>query len=263
VITFGSLFAGIGGIDLGLERAGMICKWQVEIDPFCQRVLAKHWPNVARYEDVRTVGKHNLEPVDLICGGFPCQDVSLAGEQAGLGGKRSTLWSEYARIVCEIKPKWILAENVVGLFSANDGRFFGNVLRDLAGLGYDAEWEVLPAAIFGAPHIRERVFILAYPCGVVGPLELFKRDGDEIIEWRENQGEWRQNWDEPKVGPAFIGGGPSYWECVPEPKVSRMVDGLPDELEQIRTYGNAVVPQVAEWIGQRIVETEEATHGTT
>ena len=91
--TFGSLFAGIGGFDLGFERAGMVCRWQVEIDEFCQKVLAKHWPDVTRYGDVRECGKHNLEAVDLICGGFPCQDVSVAGKRAGLEGKRSGLWS--------------------------------------------------------------------------------------------------------------------------------------------------------------------------
>ena len=105
-MRFGSLFAGIGGFDLGFERAGMECAWQVEIDEFCNKVLAKHWPNVRRYKDVREVGKHNLEPVDLICGGFPCQDVSLAGQRAGLEGKRSTLWSEFYRIICEIRPKF-------------------------------------------------------------------------------------------------------------------------------------------------------------
>lgn len=159
MITFGSLFAGIGGIDLGLERAGMVCKWQVEIDPFCQKVLQRHWPNVTRYSDVRECGKHNLEPVDLICGGFPCQDVSIAGERKGLEGERSTLWSEYARIIYELKPRWIVAENVRGLLSANDGRFFGTVLEDLARRGYDAEWQLLPANLLGAPHERERMFI--------------------------------------------------------------------------------------------------------
>ena len=101
-MRFGSLFAGIGGMDLGLERAGMECAWQVEIDPYCQKVLAKHWPDVQRFGDIKDCGAHNLEPVDLICGGFPCQDISLAGKGAGIEGERSGLWSEYHRIICEL-----------------------------------------------------------------------------------------------------------------------------------------------------------------
>ncbi|MDY6895180.1 MAG: DNA cytosine methyltransferase, partial [Thermotogota bacterium] len=158
MITFGSLFAGIGGFDLGLERAGMECKWQVEIDPFCQKVLAKHWPEVKKYEDVRKVGKHNLEPVDLICGGFPCQDISNAGSRLGLAGKRSGLWAEYYRIICELRPRFIVVENVSALLV----RGFGVVLGDLATCGYNAEWQCFPAAYFGAPHPRDRVFIVAY-----------------------------------------------------------------------------------------------------
>lgn len=173
-LTFGSLFTGIGGIDLGLERAGMTCKWQVEISEYARQVLAKHWPDVKRYKDVRDVGAGNLEPVDLICGGFPCQDVSVAGKRAGLEGKRSTLWGEFARIICEIRPRWVLAENVPGLLSSDNGRFFGNILRDLAASGYDAEWNVLSAAAVGAPHRRDRVFIVAYP-------QLFQ-------EWSEQAG---------------------------------------------------------------------------
>lgn len=157
-LTFGSLFAGIGGMDLGLERAGMTCKWQVEIDGYCRQVLAKHWPDVKRYEDVRTVGAHNLEPVDLICGGFPCQDVSVAGKRAGLDGERSGLWFEFARIIRELRPRYALVENVPGLLA--DG--MGRVLGELAEIGYDAEWDCIPAAAVGAPHLRDRVFIVAH-----------------------------------------------------------------------------------------------------
>ena len=159
-MTFGSLFAGIGGLDLGLERAGMECQWQVEIDPFCRKVLAKHWPDVRRYEDVRTVGADELKPVDLVAGGFPCQDVSIAGKQAGIKeGTRSGLWSEYYRVICELRPRFVLVENVPGLLV--DG--LGRVLGDLAEAGYDAEWQVLSAADMGANQMRKRVFIVAYP----------------------------------------------------------------------------------------------------
>lgn len=132
----GSLFSGIGGFDLGLERAGMTCSWQVEIDPFCQQVLAHHWPDTQRFEDVKEVGKHNLQPVELICGGFPCQDLSVAGNRAGLAGERSGLWFEFARIAGELRPNWIVVENVPGLFSSNKGQDFATVLKTIAELGY-------------------------------------------------------------------------------------------------------------------------------
>lgn len=159
--TFGSLFSGIGGIDLGLERAGMQCAWQVEINDYAQKVLAKHWPHVTRFRDVRECDKHNLTPVDLIAGGFPCQPHSLAGERKASQDERN-LWPDFYRIICDLRPRWVLAENVPGLLSSEDGWFFGGILRDLAAARYDAEWGVLSAAQFGAPHLRERVFIVAY-----------------------------------------------------------------------------------------------------
>lgn len=234
-MTFGSLFAGIGGLDLGLERAGMICKWQVEIDPFCQKVLAKHWPDVARYEDVRDVGGHNLEPVDLICGGFPCQDVSLAGKRAGLEGQRTTLWSEFARIIGEVRPRWVLAENVPGLLSSDNGRFFGNVLRDLAACGYDAEWDCIPAAAVGASHRRDRVYIVAYANS--------KRRGHTSKRYGTV---------------AIFGRIPTRvtWPVFGESPVLRVADGVPDRVDRLRSLGNAVVPQVAEWIARGIAEVE-------
>lgn len=162
-LTVGSCFSGIGGLELGLEwTGGFETRWQIENDPYASAVLAKHWPHVARHGDIRNVGRSCLEPVDVICGGFPCQDVSLAGARAGLEGQRSTLWGEMFRLVCEVKPRWVVAENVPGLLSSDDGRFFGNILRDLAGAGYDAEWGVLSAAGVGAPHLRRRIFILAH-----------------------------------------------------------------------------------------------------
>jgi DNA (cytosine-5)-methyltransferase 1 len=162
-LTFGSLFAGIGGLDLGLERAGFECRWQVEINPFATQVLAKHWPNVARYGDIHDCNGGNLERVDLICGGFPCQDVSTAGLQKGLKeGTRTGLWIEYARVIGDLRPRVVLAENVAGLRSSNRGGDFAIVLRDLAALGYDAEWESVPAGALGAPHRRDRVFVIAW-----------------------------------------------------------------------------------------------------
>ena len=157
------LFSGIGGFSLGLERTGgfetvAFC----EIDPFCQRVLAKHWPEVPCYEDVCTLNADTLARdgigIDVICGGFPCQDVSHAGKRAGLEGARSGLWSEYARIIGELRPRFVLVENVPGLLSLG----MGTVLGDLSALGYDAVWDCVSAASVGAPHRRDRVWIIAH-----------------------------------------------------------------------------------------------------
>jgi site-specific DNA-cytosine methylase len=157
----GSLFSGIGGLDLGVEAAtGGRTVWQVERDPWCRTVLANHWPDARRFDDVCAVGEE-LEPVDVICGGFPCQDVSVAGKRKGLAGERSGLWSEYARIVRVVRPRIVFVENVSGLLSME----FGRVLGDLAALGFDAEWAVFRASDAGAPHRRERVFVLAVADG--------------------------------------------------------------------------------------------------
>lgn len=160
-LTVGSLFSGIGGLDLGLERAGMRVAWQCEIDPYCQRVLTKHWPDVPKFRDVRSVGAHNLASVDLIAGGFPCQPFSDAGERRGTDDDHN-LWPEFARIIRELRPRWVLAENVPGLLSIDSGRIFGGILSDLAALGYGIEWHCIPAAALGAPHRRDRVYIVAH-----------------------------------------------------------------------------------------------------
>jgi len=238
-MTYGSLFSGIGGIDLGLDRAGMECKWQVEIDPFCRKVLAKHWPDVRRYEDVRTVGADNLEPVDLIAGGFPCQDVSQQGQRAGIReGTRSGLWFEYHRIVCELRPRFILVENVTGLLT--DG--MGRVLSDLAESGYDAEWTVLSASMFGAPHHRERVFLVAYPSSIG-----LHEDWTLLADVQAKE---RQKIRRVIAGATVMVGGP--W--ITEPPPIRMADGLSSGLDRLKSLGNAVVPQCAEYIGQLIME---------
>lgn len=159
-----SLFAGIGGFDLGLERTGgfetvAFC----EIEPFCQRILRKHWPKVPIYNDVKELTSDLLRAdgiaVECIAGGFPCQDISEAGKGVGLAGKRSGLWSEIARLAGELRPQFIIVENVAALL----GRGMGTVLGDLAALGYDAEWHCIPAAAVDAPHRRDRVWIIAYP----------------------------------------------------------------------------------------------------
>jgi len=177
MLTFGSLFAGIGGFDLGFERAGMTCKWQVEIDDYCQRVLEKHWPNVARYEDVRECGAENLEPVDLICGGFPCQDLSVAGKRRGIHGEQSGLFFEFVRLACELRPAWLVIENVPGLLSSNDGRDMGIVIGTLEDAGYMGAWRVLDSQWFGVAQRRRRLFIVCHSDGRRAGAVLFEPEG--------------------------------------------------------------------------------------
>lgn len=161
-MRIGSLFSGVGGLELGLEWAGVgRTVWQVEQDAYAKAILAKHWPHARRYDDVRTVGAHNLAPVDVLCGGFPCQDLSLAGRGAGLAGARSGLWFEYLRIARELRPRFIVVENVAALLA----RGAATVLGGLAALGYGAVWTTLRASDVGAPHRRERLFVVAYADG--------------------------------------------------------------------------------------------------
>src|SRR6185437_13132234 len=160
------LFSGIGGFSLGLERAGMRTVAFCEADTKCREVLARHWPDIPRYDDVRTLSASRLRAdgiglINAICGGFPCQDISLAGKGAGIDGGRSGLWRDYARLIGELRPRYVIVENVAGLL----GRGMDKVCGDLAALGYDAEWEVISAYEVGAPHIRERIWIVAYPHG--------------------------------------------------------------------------------------------------
>lgn len=162
-LTFGSLFAGIGGFDLGLERAGMVCKWQVEIDEYAGRVLAKHWPNVTRWGDVRTFppGSEGDWHVDLICAGVPCQPVSHAGKQKGAEDER-WMWGEALRVVADLKPRFFMAENPIGILNHDGGSTFRGLLRALASVGYVCEWDVIAAANLGAPHQRDRVWLVAH-----------------------------------------------------------------------------------------------------
>ena len=161
------LFSGIGGFSLGLERAGMETIAFCEIEPYCQKVLKKHWPDVPIYEDVRNVTRERLNAdgifPDIITGGFPCQDISVAGKQAGIEGERSGLWSECARILGEFRPRYAIFENVTALLSGDRGKWFERVLWDISQVGYDAEWHCIPASAIGAHHHRNRVWIVAYP----------------------------------------------------------------------------------------------------
>jgi DNA (cytosine-5)-methyltransferase 1 len=231
VLTVGSLFAGIGGFDLGLERAGMRTLWQVELDAYCRGVLARHFPHAQRFEDVRSVGAQVAARVDVLAGGFPCQPVSQNGRKLAQADER-WLWPEFARIVRELRPRYVLVENVAGLLD----RGMGDVLGDLAAVGYDAEWDSVPAAVVGAPHIRERVWLVAYPAG--------PRLQGRVAARRVWDGEL------PPVS--------DWWRT--EPDVARMASGVPggvdDRIARTQALGNALVPAIAEWIGRRIVEYE-------
>jgi DNA (cytosine-5)-methyltransferase 1 len=365
-VNVGSLFAGIGGFDLGLERAGMRVDWQVELDPYCRAVLARHFPEAERFEDVRVVGAEELCPVDLICGGFPCQDLSPAGRGAGIDGARSGLWAELARIVRELRPRYVVVENVPALLTGKGKRWerapVGRVLGDLAEAGYDAEWACLSAREFGAPHLRKRVWVVAYPArdaeagpaaepraerqrarsggaesragelpdadrdrraqgirvaaragepprsgdalgsGAVAPVadaegeperaglrageaprQRRRRSADRsgaggavadaqrggrqgrADQPRRDDPQWaaalrREGAAQPARGgeargldgrrlPASEGWGA-------EPDVGRVADGVPARVDRLAALGNALLPQIAEWIGRRIVEYE-------
>jgi DNA (cytosine-5)-methyltransferase 1 len=397
VLTIGSLFSGIGGFDLGFERAGMRTVWFCEQDAFCQRVLAKHWPGVPVYPNVRALtarswcecgersfadcrggpgvcslvadaeygGRGSLGGrglgagvesrgegprhastaqdggsasvsvpvpyVDVLCGGFPCQDISIAGRGEGIDGQRSGLWAEYARLIRELRPRYVVVENVAALLH----RGLDRVLGDLAACGYDAEWDCIPASAVGAPHRRDRVWLVAYPsgdgfrvgergsigderasrAGVVDACQLGSDQTDgcersgrtahgsgdaarnrplnvayparDLFPERQDTGAVGQrvgargerggaavaDTDGParngtrSAGEALLGSGEverlgrrgsglgNPWES--EPDVGRVAHGVPARVDRLRALGNALVPQIAEWIGRRILEYEE------
>jgi DNA (cytosine-5)-methyltransferase 1 len=246
------LFSGIGGFSLGLERSQAFQTVAFcEIDPFCRKVLSKHWPKVPVYEDVTTISGEQLKRdgviVEAICGGFPCQDVSTAGARNGIEGKRSGLWSEFARLICEIRPKYVIVENVPGLLV----RGMDTVLGDLAKIGYDAEWESISAASIGAPHIRERVWIVAYPQG-------FRcSDGNDVQEpgspwgFETDRKVFSSRYTSSAIRRMAKRGWPS------EPNVHRVAHGISNRLDRTRALGNAVVPQIPEIIGLAIKNYEE------
>jgi DNA (cytosine-5)-methyltransferase 1 len=265
-----SLFSGIGGLELGLERAGMTVVGQVEIDPFCRRVLAKHWPEVPRHDDVRTAVEWWLGAarprVDVVCGGFPCQPVSLAGLGRAQEDER-WLWPSMWAVLRDLRPRWAVLENVPGLL----GRGMGAVLGNLAEIGYDTEWDCVPASAVGALHRRDRVFIVAYPEGdgwgarrpgrFAGgdPDRTFvasaglaaaaystgegRRAGRADAGGNESAGGQLPDWPEPARG--------TWWAA--EPDVGRVAYGVPGGVDRLRALGNAVVPQVAEHIGRLVM----------
>lgn len=265
------LFSGIGGFSLGLERAGMRTVAFCEIEPFNRRVLAKHWPCVPCYDDVRTLTADRLAAdgivADVICGGFPCQDVSLAGRRAGLGETRSGLWREYRRLVSEIRPRYVIVENTPGLLSLG----MGTVLGDLAELRYDAEWRSIPAAYVGADHIRDRVWIIAYSADWHSVVE--RRPSKSSRQMAQDapdalqpglQGRFNARKNDDDAGaivtrPRFTFNAPppfprEYREH--KPVLGRGVHGIPNRVDRIAALGNCVLPQIPEIIGRAILAAE-------
>ncbi len=290
-MRFGSLFSGIGGLDLGLEMAGMECSWMVEVDKFGSQILKHHWPETEIYGDIYTIDGKELESVDLICGGFPCQPVSQAGKRAGTADER-WLWGEFARIIRQVKPRWVVAENVTGLLSANSGRAFAEVLRDLAESGYNAVWDVFPAGGqggVGALHRRERIFIIAKLADTDSisrrrsskqrritkrEFQQSKQKGSEMgsqvercgklcgevsdTDTKRLQGMVKESQTGARqiqqIGFCSRTSRWKGWDV--EPNVGRVANGVPRRVDRLKALGNAVVPQVAKQIGEMIMEIE-------
>ena len=284
-LTVGSLAAGIGGFDLGLQRAGMEITWQVEIDPFCRRVLAKHWPDVKRYEDIRTLLGHQIEPVDLVCAGFPCQPVSLAGRRKAEQDER-WIWPDIARVCREIGPRlrWIVLENVPGLLTAGSptGSAFGEVLYSLADLGFSCEWDRLSAADCGAPHRRSRCFVVAYAEGARLPRgKRSERSGRAVVNRYGPAGSVSNAGGQRLEGLVEVGttagpvgradrergarsilAGPIGIKWPTESGLGRTVPyGISggvvrNRRQRLMALGNSVLPYLTEWIGARIIDYE-------
>jgi DNA (cytosine-5)-methyltransferase 1 len=267
------LFSGIGGFSLGLERTGgfktvAFC----EIEPYPRKVLAKHWPEVPCYHDIRELTAEWLAAdgigVDVICGGFPCQDISVAGNGAGLAGERSGLWAEFARLIGELRPRYAIVENVSALLS----RGLADVLRDLATLRYDAEWHCIPASAVGAPHRRDRIWIVANR-----QANAPRPDANCIGSYKpqmhfDGGAEFRH--EQISVigqvgGDVANANGSRFKECgkqwqlaiqftqddqwSTEPDVGRMAHGVSSRVDRLKGLGNAVVPQIPELIGRAIL----------
>ena len=256
-LTVGSLFSGIGGLDLGLERAGMRVIWQSEIDPYACKVLAKHWPEVVNHGDIKEITWGDVVRPDVLCGGYPCQPFSTAGKRKGTDDPRH-LWPWVREAISQLRPRYAILENVRGHLTMGGL----SVIAELAAIGYDAEWRIVSAASVGANHRRDRLFIVAYPSGKRletsgAELKASRTMGSHPNErqtmadtynsryiytkepWKSDT--WRRS---PYSG--FLN-----WET--EPDVGRVAHGVPSRVDRLRGLGNAVVPQVAEVIGRLVI----------
>tara|TARA_R110002020_G_scaffold125630_1_gene282956 strand:+ start:130 stop:987 length:858 start_codon:yes stop_codon:yes gene_type:complete len=277
------LFSGIGGFSLGLERAGMETVAFCEFDKHAQKVLKKHWPHVPIHDDIRTLdAKKYRGTIDVVCGGFPCQDLSVAGKGAGFGGERSSLYREMLRIISECLPRYAIFENVTGLLTGERGRWFAKLLYDLAEVGYDAEWHCISASYISAPHHRDRVWIVAYP-EHNGQIATQERQG---IQKRNGDNEKRKitTWElEGLLGQRILA-NPNDKRCERFPKIAELLkqqvelmrssaqesgrfnlsepglcgadDGVSGRSHRLKQLGNSVVPQIPEAIGRAIMEIE-------
>lgn len=294
MLTVGSLFSGIGGIDLGLERAGMTVQWHSEIDPFACRVLKKHWPDVPNIGDITKVEWENVPYVDVIAGGYPCQPFSLAGKRAGENDPRH-LWPYFRTAISHLRPRYALLENVRGHLTLGGTA----VIADLAAIGYDCEWRIISAASVGANHRRDRLIIVAYPYSkneststldeqrVVpytnrGRLKVSQtgqqsgeqlpggvsrhRQTTDVADTNLRQTGGGHRWNATNRSPVFGWenycrgtqgyAGREWWQT--EPSVGRLADGVPHRVDRLRGLGNAVVPQVAEIVGRLIMAHADA-----
>jgi DNA (cytosine-5)-methyltransferase 1 len=241
-LRIGSLFAGIGGFDLAARWMGWETAWYSEIDPYCCAVMAKHFPDALSLGDITKVDWSTVERPDLLCGGFPCQDISNAGKRAGIDGERSGLWSEFARAIRELRPRYVVVENVAALL----GRGMGRVLGDLAALGYDAEWTVLSAADVGAPHLRERIWIVAYPdCGGRGGSPVLCQQSGRAEAVRYGKAASVRDAAHHASHGAGIRQDEPFGNWRTEPNVGRVAHGVPSRTHRLRGLGNAIVPQCA------------------
>ena len=256
MLTHFSLFSGIGGLDLAAEWAGFTTVGQCEIDDYATRVLEKHWPDVPRWRDIYDLRaddifeRTGLEKITALSGGFPCQPHSHSGRRKASLDERD-LWPEYRRIIRELRPRWIVAENVRGLLSSENGRFFGGVLRDLAGLGYDAGWCLYKAADVGAFHHRARAFVVSHAHGKRrDELENVKEIGPSDFFTEAFGEEWSRSLDIPMDFAGYVASASGGQE--------RNDDGLPVGVDRLRCIGNAVVPQQAYPVFKAIAEIEMA-----
>ncbi len=267
------LFSGIGGFSLGFERAGMETVAFCEYDEHARSILSKHWPDTPIYKDVRELDATKYRgTIDVVCGGFPCQDLSQAGKQAGFSGERSSLYREMLRIIGECLPRYAVFENVTGLLTGESGRWFAQFLYDLAEIGYDAEWHCISASYLGATHHRDRVWIIAYP----------KSWDDRSRKQKQTEGQKQELGEGISGTKIFANANAKRCEGfskiahdlkqqielmrssetfrrrfdLSEPPLCGANDGIPRRLDRLRRLGNAVVPQIPESIGRAIMNFE-------
>lgn len=253
-LTHLSLFSGIGGADLAAEWAGFTTVGQCEWADYPTNVLEKHWPDVPRWRDIRNVTRDEVvrkcgKEITVLSGGFPCQPHSVAGKRLASADDRD-LWGEFARVIREVTPKWVVAENVPGLLSSEHGRFFGRILRDLAGMGYDAGWGVFSAFQAGMEHERKRICIVAH---------------SNRVGWNGVEDGWKRGFKNnetyiPKKGESVK--APHVFEHAirilsdPNSRVLRNDDGIPRALDRLKCLGNAIVPQQFYPVFKAIAEIE-------